>query len=198
MPLAQANPALQMFYYDTSITQNGLPIVQAATGSEWMEADDSLADRVSYSIYIVLSYQTSASQFQQILRAETAGGSAITIKGNAWTSFPPGANGRVWFGSSDGIVAAPDAVDNWQILHFHLDHQAETGEIYRNNSLLGTQTYDVAVGQQDQDWTIGWSANEHGLEAFLAEIAIYRGDRPHDAGERAAKVAALNTKWAVF
>jgi hypothetical protein len=195
--LTQSNGAVQMLYSNSTITQNGLPVVIANAGTEFMQSTDTPAARVSYSIYLAVSYQTSDPQFMDLLRANSSV-PTIDIHGNVWTSFPPSPNGRVGYGSFNAVAAYPAAVDGAQILSFHLDHLAGTGAIYRANTLLaGGLAYTVGVGQNDGSWTIGWSASEHGYQGLYFEIAIYRGLRPHNATERAAKVAALAAKWGI-
>lgn len=179
------------------MTQNGLPIVFLGA-SNFMVSAESAAARLSYSIYIACSYQTSEEQHENILRASSSDLPTIEIKGNTWTSFPPGANGRVYYGTFNAIAACPDAVDGAQILSFHLDMDAESGEIMRGTSVIGTGlAYSVQPSQTDEDWTIGFASAEQGYAGYLFEIAIYRGDRPHNSGERLTKIGELSTKWGI-
>lgn len=186
-------------YYDTAVTQNGLPVVSFEFGDEQLTTTEAVGTpRVSYSIYCVVSYLKAQTESAALVRATSNDTAPVFVKGNAWSSHPPGANGRLTFGSPDAIAGHPAAVDGAQILSVHLDHIAETGDIRRNDTELGAFTYSVAVGQTDRQWALGFAAAEQGFVGLMMEIKIYRGDRPHDAGERAAEVAALNAKWDIF
>jgi hypothetical protein len=193
--LLQPTGPLQMLYSNSTVTQNGLPVVFSGA-SNFMSDGSSASPRVSYSIYIACSYDTSEAAYQDLLRTANEV-PQLELHGNVWTSFPPGANGRVGFGSWNAVASYPDAIDGAQILSFHLDKDAETAEIYRGTSLISTGlVYSVSGAEEDANWTIGWAATDHDYNGFYFEIRIYRGG-VHTAGERNAIIGELSTKWGI-